>query len=45
MNSIEVNGLSKTFGKFKAVDNIFFNVKKGEVFGFLGANGAVNPQP
>jgi ABC-2 type transport system ATP-binding protein len=40
MNSIEVNGLTKTFGKFKAVDNIFFNVKKGEVFGFLGANGA-----
>lgn len=40
MNSIEVNNLSKHFGKFAAVDNISFNVKKGEVFGFLGANGA-----
>ncbi|MCW8994792.1 MAG: ATP-binding cassette domain-containing protein, partial [Psychromonas sp.] len=40
MNSIEVNNLTKTFGKFTAVDNISFNVKKGEIFGFLGANGA-----
>lgn len=40
MYSIEVNGLTKIFGKFTAVDNIFFKVKKGEVFGFLGANGA-----
>jgi ABC-2 type transport system ATP-binding protein len=40
MNSIEVTGLSKIFGSFKAVDDISFNVKKGEVFGFLGANGA-----
>jgi ABC-2 type transport system ATP-binding protein len=40
LNSIEVTGLSKIFGSFKAVDNISFNVKKGEVFGFLGANGA-----
>lgn len=39
-NSIEVNRLSKQFGKFTAVDNISFNVKAGEVFGFLGANGA-----
>jgi len=38
--SIEVNGLTKVFGKFTAVDNIYFKVKKGEVFGFLGANGA-----
>jgi ABC-2 type transport system ATP-binding protein len=40
MNSIVVQDLTKTFGKFKAVDNISFNVKKGEIFGFLGANGA-----
>ncbi len=40
MYSIEVNNLSKIFGRFKAVDEISFKVKKGEVFGFLGANGA-----
>ncbi len=40
MNYIEVNGLSKSYGKFKAVDNISFSVKKGEIFGLLGPNGA-----
>ncbi len=40
MNSIEVNSLTKKFGDFTSVDHISFNVKKGEVFGFLGANGA-----
>ncbi len=40
MNSIEVNNLTKKFGGFTAVDEISFNVKKGEIFGFLGANGA-----
>ncbi len=40
MNSIEVNSLTKKFGKFISVDNISFNVKQGEIFGFLGANGA-----
>ncbi len=38
--SIEVNNLTKKFGGFTAVDNISFNVKQGEIFGFLGANGA-----
>lgn len=40
MNSIQVNNLTKKFGKFTAVDNISFNVNKGKIFGFLGANGA-----
>ncbi len=40
MNSIEVNNLTKKFGSFTSVDNVSFNVEKGEVFGFLGANGA-----
>ena len=40
MFSIEVNNLTKKFGEFISVNNISFNVKKGEVFGFLGANGA-----
>lgn len=39
-NSIDVINLRKTFGNFIAVDNINFSVKKGEIFGFLGANGA-----
>ncbi|MCW4010566.1 MAG: ABC transporter ATP-binding protein [Candidatus Bathyarchaeota archaeon] len=37
---IQVTNLTKTFGKFTAVDNISFDVKKGEVFGLLGPNGA-----
>ena len=37
---IEAEGLTKTFGSFFANDNLNFNVKKGEIFGFLGANGA-----
>lgn len=37
---IEVNGLTKMFGRFTAVDSISFDVHKGEIFGFLGANGA-----
>lgn len=40
MYSIQVNNLTKSFGKFTAVDSISFNVNKGEIFGFLGANGA-----
>ena len=37
---IEVNNLCKRFGNFTAVDHISFDVAKGEIFGFLGANGA-----
>ena len=37
---IEVQNLSKSFGSFLAVDDISFNVNKGEVLGFLGPNGA-----
>ena len=39
-NVIEVEHLVKAFGSFHAVDDITFSVKKGEIFGFLGANGA-----
>ena len=38
--SIEVSGLTKKFGDFVAVNSISFRVRKGEIFGFLGANGA-----
>ncbi len=37
---IEVKGLTKKFGSFTAVDHISFETGKGEIFGFLGANGA-----
>ena len=37
---IEVEHLVKAFGDFHAVDDISFSVKRGEIFGFLGANGA-----
>ncbi|ADV51193.1 Sulfate-transporting ATPase [Cellulophaga algicola DSM 14237] len=37
---IHVEGLTKTFGDFTAVNAITFDVHKGEIFGFLGANGA-----
>ncbi|HZS42910.1 MAG TPA: ATP-binding cassette domain-containing protein [Candidatus Paceibacterota bacterium] len=39
-NIIEVKNLIKKFGDFVAVDNISFEVKKGEIFAFLGPNGA-----
>ena len=37
---IHVKDLTKQFGSFTAVDHISFDVKRGEIFGFLGANGA-----
>jgi ABC-2 type transport system ATP-binding protein len=38
--AIDVRGLTRRFGTFVAVDNLSFSVKQGEIFGFLGANGA-----
>jgi ABC-2 type transport system ATP-binding protein len=40
MKVIQTNKLTKKFGSFTAVDSISFEVEKGEIFGFLGANGA-----
>ena len=40
MNAIEVRGLTRRFGAFVAVNDLTFDVRKGEIFGFLGANGA-----
>lgn len=37
---VEVKDLTKKFGDFVAVDRITFNVQKGEIIGFIGANGA-----
>ena len=39
-NILEVNGLSKSFGDFQALNGLNMEVKKGEIFGFLGSNGA-----
>jgi ABC-2 type transport system ATP-binding protein len=40
MNAIEVRGLTRRFGAFVAVNDLTFDVRQGEIFGFLGANGA-----
>ena len=40
MNAIEVRGLTRRFGVFTAVDDVTFDVRQGEIFGFLGSNGA-----
>ncbi len=44
-NVIQAEDLTKMFGDFKAVNGITFEVKKGEIFGFLGANGAGKTLP
>ncbi|MGA1872969.1 MAG: ABC transporter ATP-binding protein [Thermoplasmatota archaeon] len=40
MNAVEVRGLSKTFGKVRAVDGLDLDIEKGQVFGLLGPNGS-----
>lgn len=40
VNTVEVKNLIKTFGKFRAVDDISFSIPEGEIFGLLGPNGA-----
>jgi ABC-2 type transport system ATP-binding protein len=37
---IQASGLTKHFGKFKAVENVSLNIAKGEIYGFIGLNGA-----
>ncbi len=39
-NVIELNGLTKKYGSFTAVDNLNLSIRKGEIFGLLGPNGA-----
>lgn len=39
-NAIEINNLTKYYGKSKGIENVTFNVEEGEIFGFIGPNGA-----
>ena len=37
---IEIENLTKNYGKYPGVKNVTFSVQKGDIFGFLGPNGA-----
>ena len=39
-NAIQIENLTKSFGKFKALDNFSMNLRKGEIYGLIGPNGA-----
>ncbi|KRG12406.1 ABC transporter [Virgibacillus soli] len=39
-NVIEIQNLTKQYGKHRGIDNVSFSVKEGEIFGFIGPNGA-----
>ncbi len=40
MNAIEINKLTKTYGKSRGITDISFTIEEGEIFGFIGPNGA-----
>lgn len=40
MNVVEINNITKTFGKVRAVDNLSLNVPQGSIYGFIGPNGS-----
>ena len=40
MNVIEINNLTKSYGKLRGITDVNFNVEQGEIFGFIGPNGA-----
>ncbi len=40
MNVIEINDLTKTYGKARGISNVSLNIEEGEIFGFIGPNGA-----
>jgi ABC-type multidrug transport system, ATPase component len=37
---LSVNNISKSFGRYKAIDNVSFNLQKGDIYGLIGSNGA-----
>ena len=45
MNVIKTNNLTKFYGKYKGIENINLEINKGEIFGFIGPNGAVIGEP